>query len=101
MTKLEEEIGAVKKVVYGAGSFVRDNIDAAAPHWLIRIVRNIIEDDRTPWFMIGMAVEALGITLQFMLGMGTYPSLDFVVGGLLAIGLLWYQGKRAEKENAE
>jgi hypothetical protein len=101
MTKLEEEIGSVRKVVYGAGGFVRDNIDAAAPHWLIRIVRNIIEDDRTPWFMIGMSVEALGITVQFMLKMDAYPTLDFVFGGALAIGLLWYQGKRAEEENAE
>lgn len=101
MTKLDDEIGSVKKVVWGAGRFVRDNIDDAAPHWLIRLVRNIVDDDRTPWFMIGMAVEALGITVQFMFKMDAYPTLDFIVGGALGIGLLYFQGRRAEKEDAE
>lgn len=101
MTKLDDEISSVKKVVGGAGRFVRDNVDAAAPHWLIRIIRNILDDDRTPWFMIGMAVEALGITMQFVLKMDAYPSLDFIVGGALGIGLLYFQGKRAEKDDAE
>ena len=101
MTKLEEEIGSVRETVTNAAGIFRDNIDAAAPHWLIRIVRAIIEDGRTPWFMLGMAVEALGITIQFMVGMGAYPIGDFIFGGALAIGLLYWQGKRAEKEDAE
>ena len=97
-TKMEESIADAKKTVTNAAGALRDNIDAQAPHWLVNLLRNIIEDDRTPWFFLGMALEAIGISVQFWLGQAAYPILDCVVGGAIGIGLMYWQGRQEESE---
>lgn len=47
----------------------------------------------TPWFFMGMATEAIGISVQWKLGMPVLADLDFVVGVVIAIFLFYYQKK--------
>ena len=98
MTKLDDEIRAVRKTVVDSASELRTTIDSNAPHWLINIINNVLWDDRTPWFMLGMAFEALGITAFLMLNMFVLPIVDFIVGAVLALILLYFQGKHAKGE---
>jgi hypothetical protein len=40
-----------------------------------------------------MSIEALGIAVQVFLRVDTYPILDGIVAGVLALGLYIYQGR--------
>lgn len=95
-TKLQKEISNVKESLMD----IKQEIDMQAPHWLIRITDQLIHDDRTGWFFIGMAIEALGIAVQFQFMDGAYPILDFVVGVCIGFGILYYIN-RENKKHAE
>jgi hypothetical protein len=101
MTKLDDEIGSLKKNVTGAGRFVKDNIEMSAPRWLTNLFNNILTSQATPWFLIGMSVEALGLTVQFMFAGAAYPILDFVVGAGFGFALLYYQERLYDEEGEE
>ena len=97
MTKLQEEMAAVKS----AAIDLKDEVDSHAPPWIVAGIDKAVHSEPLRWFFCGMAIEALGITVQFSFGMDTYPILDFVVGILIFFGLWHYQNKGAAKEYAE
>lgn len=53
----------------------------------------------TPWFFLGMATEAIGISVQWKLGFPVLVDLDFVVGVVIAMFLFYYQKKEKEDDN--
>ena len=46
------------------------------------------------WFMFGVAFEAVGLGIQGMFAMDTYPLLDFLVAGIVATALYVYQNRK-------
>ena len=55
----------------------------------------------TPWFFLGMATEALGIAIQDMLGWPYYPVIDFLIGVIIGMFLLYWQAKHPREEGRE
>ena len=55
-------------------------------------VHQILIDPRTFWFCVGVSFEGLGLFVQNMMGMPTYPIIDGVVIGLIA-ALCWYYSR--------
>jgi|WetSurMetagenome_2_1015567.scaffolds.fasta_scaffold01641_4 hypothetical protein len=59
-----------------------------------RIISSVFTDERTIPFLLGMGIEALGLAIQFALGLPAYPILDAIVVGILVAGLYYFQRKR-------
>lgn len=57
--------------------------------------------EKTTWFFLGMAFEGLGIGLQFQFGWPAYPILDFVVGAIIGMFLMWYQQRERQEEDED
>jgi hypothetical protein len=47
----------------------------------------------TPWFFLGMASEAFGLSIQKIAGWPTIPEGDFIVGVIIGMFLLYWQNK--------
>jgi hypothetical protein len=59
-------------------------------------LREICKSIPLTYFMLGVSFEALGLGLQGMFGMDTYPLLDFLVAGVIATALYVYQNRKAK-----
>lgn len=104
MTKLDDEIAATVDFVKGIKpkeiptrliqGYKENN---QPPPGLILLLEDITNSPATLWFCVGMALEAAGITVQMFMRIDSYPIVDAIVAGVLAIGL-WYYQKR--KNNA-
>lgn len=80
------------------GTDILDEMKKYEPIWLTSRIHNIMMDERTPWFILGMALESFGMAAQLLLGMAVYPILDGVVAIALAALVFWYMSRHAEKE---
>jgi hypothetical protein len=58
-----------------------------------KMVLSFFYSSITPWFFLGMATEALGIAVQDLFGMSSYPVLDFLIGVIIGMFLMYYQKK--------
>jgi len=62
----------------------------AAPIGLTTLFSKVVRSEALAWFFIGMAFEAAGLTMQYMLAGVSYPILDAVVGfGIGGVMILW------------
>jgi len=90
-TKLEDEMNSVKKGFRGGvDRFILD-LDNPFSASIMRFASRILKSVPLTWFMAGMAIEAIGLAIQFGVGMPTYPILDFAVAGVIAVVLYLYQ----------
>lgn len=55
----------------------------------------------TPWFFLGMATEAIGISVQSKIGLPVIVDLDWVVGIGIAILIFHYQGTIFPEEDED
>jgi hypothetical protein len=60
-------------------------------------LREVCKSVPLTFFMFGVAFEALGLGVQGVFGMDTYPLLDFLVAAIIATALYVYQ-KRSAKD---
>lgn len=90
-TKLEDEMNSVKKGLRGGvDRFILD-LDNPFSASIMRFLSRILKSVPLTWFMAGMAIEAIGLSVQSGAGMDTYPILDFAVAGVIAVVLYLYQ----------
>ena len=86
-TRLDEDIDHAKRIVIDA----KDEIHSAAPHWLIQLVKDVISDIRTPWFVLGMAAEAVLMLGTFYIYGTEVPIVDFIGWAFICGCLLFIQ----------
>lgn len=94
-TKLQEEMDAA---VYAATHF-KDTVSEGfkanpPPSWLMKFLDDLVMSKATVWFCAGLSIEAAGITAQMLMRIDSYPIMDALVGGLIAVSLYLYQRKR-------
>jgi hypothetical protein len=77
-TKLQEEMDAAKTTASNAISTLHTNIESQAPSWLKQLIDKILWHPGTPWFFLGMGVEALGLSVQFLFQGSSYPTMDVI-----------------------
>ena len=58
-----------------------------------KIIHAVLFDDRTIPFLLGMGIEALGLAIQFALGLPAYPILDAIVVGVFVLALYYFKRK--------
>jgi hypothetical protein len=63
---------------------------------VVLYLREICKSVPLTYFMLGVSFEALGLGLQGMFGMDTYPLLDFLVAGIIATALYVYQNRKVK-----
>ena len=94
MTKLDDEISGVIKSIKNWRTLVSDSFASnPPPAFIVSTVDKLIRSDGLTWFLAGMSIEALGIAVQVFMRIDTYPILDGIVAGVLALGLYVYQGR--------
>lgn len=94
MTKLDDEISGVIKSIKNWRTLVSDSFASnPPPAFIVSTVDKLIHSDGMTWFLAGMSIEALGIAVQVFMRIDTYPILDGIVAGVLALGLYAYQGR--------
>jgi hypothetical protein len=59
-------------------------------HGFLIYLMNIIKDNRTPIFLLGMGFEAAGLTIQSALGYPMIPVADAIITFAMAAGIIWY-----------
>lgn len=101
MTKLDDEIAATIEFFKGAKpqeipsrlikGYKENN---QPPPGLMLLLEDITNSQATLWFCVGMALEAAGITVQMFMHIDSYPIIDAIVAGGLAVGLWYYQKRR-------
>ena len=97
-----EEFRDFRKSAKRAGEWVSDNIQSQADPRVEKLLRMIFLDERTNWFLIGMACEAIGVTvLPALYQMTNTPYFgaapDCLVGFAFATFLFWLQ-KRMKRD---
>jgi hypothetical protein len=63
---------------------------------VVLYLREICKSVPLTYFMLGAAFEALGLGIQGMFGMDTYPLLDFLIAGVAATALYVYQNRKVK-----
>jgi hypothetical protein len=91
VTKLDDEIAEFKLLLKGGGKGLIREFNNPFSTSVVMYVKSVCKSPITTYFMLGVAVEALGLSIQFMFTMDTYPVLDFVVAGVIALALYAYQ----------
>lgn len=86
MTKIQDEMKAAKQ----AASNFKQTCDNTAPSWFVKIVNGILYHPGTPWFCLGMAMEAFGLSIQYFLTGASYPLVD----GFIAVAIALLIAKR-------
>lgn len=100
MTKLDDEIASVVETIKGIkpreipAMMAKGYRDNPPPPGLMLLLEDITNSPATLWFCVGMALEAAGITVQMFMRIDSYPIIDAIVAGGLAIGLWYYQKRR-------
>jgi hypothetical protein len=94
MSKLGDEIAGFKDMLKGGGSGIVREFNNPYSSTVLTHVRTICKSQPLTYFMLGMSVEALGLSLQFMFSIDAYPILDFIVAGFAALALYAYQNPR-------
>jgi len=97
MSKLDDEIRGFKDAVKSGGVGLVGEFNNPTSTTVVMIARKICLAPALPWFLLGMSVEALGLSLQYMFGMEAYSLLDFLVAGILATTLYIYQNPKVGK----
>jgi hypothetical protein len=108
MTKLDDEIAATVDFVKGINPkeiparLAQGYRDNPPPTGLLLLLDDITKSPATLWFCVGMAIEAAGITVQMFMRIDSYPIVDAIVAGGLAVGLWYYQkGKNNARESED
>jgi hypothetical protein len=100
MTKLDEEINVVMTAIKEfkpreVPSLMKKGFEEnPPPPGLLMLIEDIVSSKSTMWFIAGISLEAAGITIQMYSGIVSYPTLDAIIAGLMAIGLYYYQSKK-------
>jgi len=61
---------------------------------VVLFISDIVHDNRTIPFMLGMGIEAAGLAIQYALGYPTSPVLDVVTIGVIVIVIAYFQRKK-------
>jgi hypothetical protein len=94
-SKTQEETEAFISGIKNFRGTLKEGFDSnPPPPWLVHTLDKIVNSEATVWFMAGLAIEAAGITVQMFMRIDSYPIMDCVVAGLLAVGLYYYQKKK-------
>ena len=91
---LGEELVLARETARNALSFLSFSITANAPTWVVKLIREVLVDERVPAFMLGMGIEAAGIAIQQALGIPVYPIIDALVAVVIIGLLVWYQRRK-------
>jgi len=91
VTKLDDEMAEFKRVLKGGGRGLIREFNNPFSSSVVTYVQSICKSPYTTFFMLGLAIEALGISIQYMFAMDAYPILDFLVAGGIALALYAYQ----------
>ena len=102
MTKLDDEISGVMKSLKNWRTLVSDAFaDNPPPAFIMLTIDKLVNSGGLTWFLAGMSIEALGLAVQVFLRVDTYPILDGIVAGVLALGLYAYQGRLVQREKRQ
>lgn len=92
-TKLQEEARAATDAVYR----FKDHIDASAPTTLKGWINTVMYHPGTPYFLMGMAIEGLGLAVMQAFSMPILPIGDAILGFIAGYLIMWKQIKREKR----
>jgi len=98
MSKLDDEIVGFKNILKGGGKGIAREFDNHLSSSVAMHVRSLCKSTATMYFLLGMSVEAFGLSVQYMFAMDAYPILDFLVAGFVALALYAYQNPKVKKD---
>ena len=87
MSKLSDEIKSVKQ----NGIAYKEHLDDNAPNWLKNGWETISTHPATPYFFLGMGIEALTIHTGIVFNMPLSPGIDAIFGLSMWLLFIWYQ----------
>lgn len=97
-TKLQEELSGVSDWARGWKDLFKAGYYSNPPPAFVMVtIGKIVNSRDTVWFMAGLSVEAIGITVQMFMHIDSYPIMDAIVAALIAAGLYFYQKGRDAK----
>lgn len=90
LEKVDAALRGIKQKIDSAPEYIDDHANPTVKSIITRTIRH----PGTPWFVFGMAFEALSITLTVLFqGKAEYIIFDFIVGIVIALVLLYYHKK--------
>jgi hypothetical protein len=72
---------------------LKQGIVDKSPIWLTQWINKILYHPGTPWFFLGMGIEALGLSIQFFFQGSSYPIFDAIIAFILGYTILYYHNK--------
>lgn len=68
-------------------------IDSNSPVWLSHLFNKILYHPGTPYFFLGMGLEAIGLAVQFFFQGSSYPIMDAIIAFLMGYMILYFHKK--------
>jgi hypothetical protein len=72
----------------------KEHLDNHAPAWFMHGVNTILYHPGTPYFFLGMGVEAIGLSVQFFFQGSSYPIFDAIISFLLGYMIMYYHMRK-------
>ena len=94
MSKLDDEIKSFTTPLKNLGRDMLNEFDNPTATAVKMFIERAAQSQSLMWFMLGIGIEALGLSIQAMLGMDSYAILDFLVAAIIVTALYVYQNKR-------
>lgn len=98
MSKLDDEIKSFTTPLKNLGRDMWNEFDNPTATAVMLFVERAAKSQALMWFTMGMGIEALGLSIQSMMGMDSYATLDFLVAAIVATALYVYQNRRHHVE---
>jgi len=93
MSKFDDEMKGVWSALKNTWWWFVHEFDNPFARQVVFFIQTLGKSNSLMWFMFGIAIEALGLGVQAMMGLDIYPLLDFLVAGIVVTILYVYQNR--------